>query len=207
MPVKIYLYIFPTENLDVPEMPLVICVWICRGTETQCGFDKGLNLFALLLSGSPWRLAALENNLSPLACHLLPSLFWPRVYEVIFHRWFSYLESPHPDYIRRGCVKEDWLPLKELCLHDLTQYTDLTYVLLSPTSSVSYFPVLVSPCPVFHVTKPCFLSGHFTFVVSLVSVSLLLYLARGLLSWWVSSSSFTWFESEKAKSLRSFSVY
>lgn len=100
---------------------------------------------------------------------------------MIFCRWFGYLESPHPDYIRRGCVREDEIPLKELCLHVLTQYTVLTCVLLFPTSSVSYFPVWVSAVPVFHVTEPCLLSP-FTFVVSLVSVSLQLYLDHGLLS-------------------------
>lgn len=81
MPVKIYLCILPTENLDVPEMPFVSCVWIYRGTETWYGFDKGLDLFALLLSGSPWRLAALENKprsscVSPSAFPLLSRSLW-----------------------------------------------------------------------------------------------------------------------------------
>lgn len=77
-------------------------------------------------------------------------------------------------------MREDGLPLKELCLHDLIQYTDLTSSLISYLFC-SLFPCLGVTCSVFHVTKPCLLSGPFTFTVCLVSISFLLYLARGLL--------------------------
>lgn len=117
-------------------------------------------------------LQLLEMYLTPVACHPLPSLFWPTFYEVIV-RWFGYLESPPPDYTGRGWVREGGPPLKEQSLHELTLHTNWTHVLLlppKPLTSLFYFlfPYLGVTCvPLMLVTDPCLLSGPFIFVVRL----------------------------------------
>lgn len=106
------------------------------------------------------------------------------------------------NFLWRNCVL-----MSSLSILIWPMFSSYSQTLLFPTSSISCFPFWVNTCSVFHVTEPCLLSGPFTFIVCLDSVSLLLYLARGLLSRWVSPLSFTLFKSEKAKSLQSCSIY
>lgn len=133
--------------------------------------------------------------------HPLPSLFSPRAYELVFHWWFTYLESPHLDCImgrlceRRWASSEGTVPSWSHSVYWFDQFSYFLPVL---------FLISLFGCHLFCVSCHKNLSGPFTFTVCLISISLLLYLAHGLLSWWASPLPFTLFESEKAKSLQSF---
>lgn len=199
-----YLYVLPTESLDVPELPLVNCVWILRVRKHHVGWDKGLDSLRSSYLGLHGGVQVLETCLTPVACHLLPSLFWPAFYELIV-RWFSHLESSPPYYTRRGCVREGRPPLKEQSLHELTLHTNWTHVVLLPSNPFSSLFCFFLPC--LGVTCSS-VARYRTVYFWSVSPSLCIYplsdctLPLGLLSWWAPTYVFTLFKSEKASLFR-----
>lgn len=200
-----YLYILPTESLDVPELPLVNCVWILRVRKHDVGWDKGLDSLRSSYLGLHGGVQVLETCLTPVACHLLPSLFWPAFYELIV-RWFSHLESPPPYYPRRGSMREGRPPLKEQSLHELTLHTNWTHVVLLPSnpfSSLFYFflPCLGVTCSSVARYRTLSFLEHFTFIVCLSFIWLYSALGAALL---VSTHLYIYFVQKwKSKSLQS----